>query len=329
MPTYIAARLCNATGFRIPSSHMLSPPRQWCVVLALPGLFVSRPADACGPTPYAEVRDIQPANGSADLPLNSEIRVLYFGTFGSASRSCDLTKLRLLPEGGSPLELSGTRLDQPHGSQAWIVAKPSTLLLPHTTYDVQVDVDLFGACTSDMGSWRTVSTFTTGSESDTLPPDFAGVRAFSYGDPVEQNTDCGFFKAVGVLPDAPLPTDSSQDIRYHIYVDGVLAIRYVESIGGVTDSPVLSVDCGSDSPPTLSLPSDAQVEVRAVDVAGNESGANSPIQVAARCDPTEQSDEPTCSVTTAPRQKSGVFAALILLFYTGLLTHRRRRGPLT
>jgi hypothetical protein len=303
---------------------------------ALPSVGFPRSVWACGSLPCAQIEDVQPEDGSEGLPLNTEIRIQYFGSLTSSpSAACDdLARVRITSRDGSAAALNAAVLAEPQTAQGWFVAKPTQALAPNTVYEVEAEVEESGGCQCGQGNWHTVSTFTTGSDSDEAPPEFSGVVAFEYGELIQQSTDCGLFKVIPATPDADAPRDSSPDTRYNVYVDGAIAGRYRKSIVGSGLSPELAVDCGSTYlAGPVSFPPAARVEVRAIDIAGNESPQNGSVQVIGTCaspvddaptsnvplvassevPPDTQSQEtpPGCSTPSGPRTPGGARGMLL------------------
>jgi hypothetical protein len=230
-----------------------------------------------------------PPEGSVGVPLNTEIRVRYFGSLSNESfdPSCDLDlkPIRLQPDGGEPIELTGAVLPAPEMLQAWVVAKHVEPLAANTTYAVQVLLDeLRGPCSCDGREWTTVSSFTSGEAEDHEPPTFTGLSSVEYGERFELGGSCGdssdvtpvipvFLRYLPVADLAPAP-------RYNIYVDGQISRRYVQQIG--TDQlGELFVSCGAIQ---AYIAPGSSVEIRGVDLAGNESPPNTPIIMDVTCE---------------------------------------------
>ncbi|HWO12264.1 MAG TPA: hypothetical protein VNN80_22365, partial [Polyangiaceae bacterium] len=143
------------------------------------------PAHACGALPCAQVSDVLPPDASVGVPLNTELRVLYFGSLESDDPACslDLRQMRLLPSEGEPIDLTGSVLERPGGLQAWVVAEPPEPLAPDTTYALQLQlVGGVETCGCGAREWTTVTTFTTGDADDQEAPTFAGIERVSYGE---------------------------------------------------------------------------------------------------------------------------------------------------
>jgi hypothetical protein len=262
------------------------------------------PALACGPLPCAQVNGIQPPEGSVGVPLNTEIRVLYFGslTLYGDSQTCnlDLRPIRLLPDTGEPIYLTGTVLPRPATQEAWTIAKHVAPLAANTVFAVQL---LLGEgrepCRCEALEWTTVSSFTSGAAEDHEPPTFAGLDSLEYGERLQGSNDCGGSDLIYVFPEFSHVSDDGPAPRYNIYVDGQIAQRYVEELDFDQYGEIF-VDCGSSSLTTLTaVTPGASVEVRGVDLAGNESTPNTPLTIDAAC------DTPTTEVPEADRVANG------------------------
>ena len=250
---------------------------------------------ACGALPCGQLDDVLPPDGSVGLPLNTEIRILYFGALPQPAEggSCevDLARLRLVPRGGAAIELTGALLERSGAAQTWVVAKPSAALAANTTYAVQLEMGAgIEVCRCDQREWTTVSTFATGAAADDAAPTFTGVSALSFGERADSSSDCGESKLIPAAPAFTPASDASPALRYNLYVDGAIAKRYVASLTGDT-APELYVDCGTGALTTATLVAPgARLEARAVDIAGNESAANASVAVTATCAPLTDSD---------------------------------------
>lgn len=238
------------------------------------------------------MNDVQPPDASVGVPLNSEIRVLYFGFLSNEyfDPTCDLDlrPLRLLPSMGEPIYLTGTVLPRPEAQQAWVIAKHVEPLAASTTYAVQL---LLGPgedpCRCGAREWTTVSSFTSGEAEDHEPPTFAGIESLEYGDRVQGSSTCGDSDVIPTFLELTPVSDAAPAPRYNVYVNGQIATRYVEQLG-TEQFGELFVDCRNLSPaaPTALVPG-ASVELRGVDLAGNESAPNTPLTLDVTCgDPT-------------------------------------------
>jgi hypothetical protein len=259
--------------------------RHWPIVAAALAATVHvQPASACGETPCAQVNDIQPPEGSVDVPLNTEIRVLYFGMLSNdhfdPSCDLDLRPMRLQPDGGGdPIYLTGTVLPHPEALQAWVIAKHVEPLAADTNYSVQL---LLGPgqdpCRCDAREWTTVSSFTSGEAEDHESPTFTGVESLEYGERTQGWSTCGSSDVIPVFLDYTPVSDLNPAPRYNIYVDDQIASRYVEQIGSEQYGE-LFVSCADAS----GITPGATVEIRGVDLAGNESPPNTPLTLDVTC----------------------------------------------
>jgi hypothetical protein len=244
---------------------------------------------ACGATPCAQLLEAQPRSDDA-VPLNTEIRVLYFGTLqvGSDEVSCalDIASLRLVSEAGDVLDLSGAVLPRERALQAWVVAKPAEPLEPRTRYEVRALLSGGDACGCAEREWSTVTTFTTADAVDVVAPLYYGVPALTSGERVRGSSTCGDSHYIPVWPATPDTLDEPAGTRYNVYVDGRIEKRFIENPRGTDGAAELAVDCGSSALSFQTVLLDhSRLEVRAVDLAGNESTPTTPIEVPVLCDP--------------------------------------------
>jgi hypothetical protein len=293
-------------------------------------VFVVAPSSgACGMLPCAQVDEVHPPDGSEGVPLNAELRVLLFGSLIPYDEEgvCapDLKRMRLLPATGEPLLLRGELLSQMQSSEGWVVAKPQAPLLPNMAYELQLE---FGAgedvCRCDGREWVTLSTFTSGDWLDDEAPTFSGVTDFTYGSRADGSNNCGSQIGMPAVPSFVPAKDDLPAPRYNLYVDGQLTRRYAAGLGSAAH-PEIYIDCGWSAltTATLLLPG-ARLEVRAVDLAGNESAPNRALAVNANCsEPASLADAPppprseaSCALA-APGSRSNdwlwLFAPLLLL----------------
>jgi hypothetical protein len=254
---------------------------------ALSVLVDADSALACGELPCAQVTDIQPPDGSVGVPLNTELRVLYFGSLSSYEPTCDLDlrPIRLLPNTGDPIYLTGTVLPRPVAAEAWVIAKHVEPLAANTAYAVQLLIgDGQNSCRCDTLEWTTVSSFTSGAAGDHQPPTFAGVESLEYGERNQGSTTCGDSDLIEVFPELTPVIDAAPAPRYNIYVDGQSSKRYVEELDFGRYGEIF-VDCGSSSlTQRTAVTPGASIEVRAVDLAGNESAPNTPLTIDVTCE---------------------------------------------
>ena len=181
----------------------------------------------------------------------------------------------------------------------WLVARPTELLLPNTIYEAQLLLSPAGeACGCEESQWTTVTTFGTAGEVDEVAPSYAGVPALVYGDPAHEAGPCGDINHVPAWPGVENEVLSEWAYAYNVYVDGRLEKPYVRSLSGTPAVAELLVDCGSTQlHPASRLAAGKTFEVRAVDLAGNESSPNQPILVDDVCPaarPVARSRRPCC-----------------------------------
>jgi len=268
-------------------------------------------AAACGALGCANVQEVTPRDEYA--PLNTEIRVLYFGTLEVSAEAIgcdlDLAQLRLVPSGGEPIDIQGTMHLRPSAAQGWAVAKPPAPLAPHTVYEVQAQLGGgLEACSCEDREWTTLSTFTTLGGEDHVAPEFAGTQALTHGDPQIGAHACGSYDYVPTLPanGFQYAHDEQSSVRYNVYVGGRLEKSFVQHLDDTSGGAELLVDCGSSTLMTTTrLLPNSSVEIRAVDLAGNESAPTEPIDVPDLCyGPIPEriipGDEPDSEVAPVP-----------------------------
>src|SRR3954470_23476319 len=131
-----------------------------------------------------------------------------------------------------------------------------------------------------------MATFATGANRDGEAPSFSGVRAVSPGAIGEWINECG---NLGTLKPAVLQFDAASDgspgVSYDVYVDGMIAERYVESSTGPAGAQGVDVYCDIAQATLTGGITGVDMERRAVDIAGNESAAQAPIAVSTLCTP--------------------------------------------
>lgn len=279
-----------------------------------------------------------PPEGSVGVPLNSEIRVRYFGGFIGLheSQSCelDLRPVRLQPDGGEPIDLTGTMLPTPELSEAWVVARHAEPLAANTTYAVQVLLSEVGdPCSCEGREWTTISSFTSGEAEDHEEPTFTGIDTVEYGERLEKGGPCG--PDTDVTPVIPVflsfaPVTDVASERYNIYVDGQISRPYVQRIG--SEYGHLYVTCGAL---LAYMAPGARVEIRGVDLAGNESPPNTPLTLDVTCElPTMMPIDPgpsasegaTGSTPSAPTDSSAPVITPASSASSGCALSRRSPG---
>jgi hypothetical protein len=284
-------------------------------------------AEACGALPCADVQDVQPADTSSGVALDAEIRVRYFGGLDARSVSeCgdNLARIRLWPDGAeAPIELEGELLTLRHADH-WLVVKPPEPLLPNTAYRLELNVGLGGFACSCEGKWTSFSSFTTGADVDAGDPELGNVSALGFGERQTGNSDCGTQDLIPVLPDLDTANDDSPGVRYNVYVDGVLASPFVENvIANEEGSPEIYLNCGTSALINATLVEPGSlIEIRAVDLAGNESPPTSPVRVPDRCNASSDVDSSGGCSLSAVRGRTG--AAWLFAVLAGFAAHEAR-----
>jgi hypothetical protein len=313
----------SESGARIAKKYIVTISRSVLLAaVALAALVHADPALACGALPCAQINDVLPGNGSTGVPLNAELRVLYFGSWAqdlqATACGADPLSIRLISSGQANIELTATAVQHRSSAEAWAVAKPAAPLLANTEYHLQVRRgDAYGG-DFEGADWTTVSSFTTGSAADNEAPLFSGADSFRYGDLIDTSSDCGAFKAIPAVPHAIPATDTSPGLRYDIYVNDVLERRYVENLGTLNESSAVYVNCGTTAlgTDTLVTPG-ARVAVRAVDIAGNESAPNAAVEISVSCAPRGEVDAGATSEMAPADPQSASKAACALSFGVG------------
>jgi hypothetical protein len=282
-------------------------------------------AAACGSLPYAFVEDVQPADGAAGVPRNTELRIRFFGAVDAAPLECstNLTRLRLTPEGGSPRELDGELRAWPGRAEGWLVVKPPEPLLPETKYELELHAVRDDACAFE-GDWTRLSSFETDSASDVRAPRLTGSPQLSYGDRETGTTNCGTTDGVPVVTVLGLD-DDFQGARYNVYVDGELAGPYRDGVTASGEGAEIYVNCGTTALSTaIQVAPGARIEIRAVDIAGNESAPGEALSVPDKCRPSsDSSTDSGCSLTRV-RALSWSDALWPLALFAGVARRSRR-----
>jgi hypothetical protein len=238
-----------------------------------------RDARACSPQDCATFTTALPADGSTGVALNSELRVRYAGSGRDVdSQAWDLTAVRLVAVDGDARQLSAARLAGRDSSEWWMVARPAETLAAGTEYELQVLLGRgAGACDAQR-DWTTVSRFTTGSSVDEGTPVFEGITRLSYGARRHLGDVCGDSDTIAIVPELARVQDESVLTHYNVYVDGEVRDRFLPSMETQAGS-ALNIDCSLAATRLSILPGSA-LEVRAVDLAGNESAPGAVFDVA-------------------------------------------------
>lgn len=270
----------------------------------------TKAAAACSPVACSVFNEAMPADGSSGVPLNTELRVRYNGpgpdVRANGEPDVDIRSVRLVRTGGDSLELRGTELLDASRGGRWVVARPAESLAAGSEYALQLQLDRTSAC-EDTRDWVTVSTFTTGEALDDEAPDFAGVFEVNPRERVIREDMCqGSLDYVPLVVDLHPLADASRDTRYNVYVDGEPHQRLLSSLVSEV-YPVLALDCRATATAPVSLVPGSTLEVRAVDLAGNESAAMPPWALPDLCSATS-ADADLDSAADAGSETYGVFA---------------------
>jgi hypothetical protein len=300
----------------------------WAGTLVVPVLTYTGETLACGQMPCAQLNEVQPSDGSTNVPTNTEIRLLYFGEpslYPEDSCYTDQMTVRLVPTSGAQLELTTAPLLQPQTVTRWLVARPTEPLAANTEYSIQLELGPGrDPCGCNARDWVSVGTFTTGAGVDEGAPEFAGITRLSYGERVDHEDICGNGGGalVPATPTFEPASDDSPLIRYDVYVNGELDERFVQTPGG-TQVP-MSVNCASSAVSTLTaLTPGSLVEVRAVDLAGNSSGPNQSVLVEDVCAPVPPTKAAACAFTASPATARGAWGVWAALVACGVRSRRR------
>lgn len=224
-----------------------------------------RVASACSaPGPGIFVRTVDPPDGATGVPTNAEVLVRYKGTF-------DLDPQVRIRQPGMPVldadvkQISGFTL----GDDELFIVRPTAALAANTTYEVLDRVTV--PCTDcTLGGFEVVATFTTGTGTDTSPPDFAGLASLDSNQGQNSGT-CGDYTYLTFALSWKSASDDEPTawLRYNVYnTRGLIAARV--SSDQITGETICSGRADFD-------PLEADFEagtglywVRAVDLAGNE-----------------------------------------------------------
>jgi hypothetical protein len=301
----------------------------WIGVVGAFGLLLaSEKAFACGPLPCAVVQEVLPADGSANVPLDPELRVRYFGALDEHSVSeCGehLARVRLWSEGAeSPLELEGELETWGERASTWLVVKPSEPLLPNTVYRLELNVGLGNFACSCEGKWTPLSSFTTGAELDAEEPELEGVAGIDFGDRQVASNNCGNQDVFPLQPELEPASDDFPGVRYNLYVDGVLASPYLkDTFADQEGAPEVYLNCGTTALIDATLvEAGSNLEIRAVDQSGKESSPQSPLRVPDRCNASPAVESSGgCAVS---RTHSGQHAAWLLAMLVVAATYEAR-----
>lgn len=219
------------------------------------------------------------------------------------------------------------------GLDSWVTARVDAPLVPYVTYALQVLMAADGPnmCSCEGRDWTTVTEFTVGPDEDHRAPSFEGLDGLSYDDPPSPGP-CGGSDDVPVVARFhPGSDDSRDELRYDIYVDGELMQRFVPfEPGYALPDHALVLDCADFYGGADRVPPGGMLEIRAVDVAGNESAQHGAVRLASSCEVAEAAGD-GCALS--PRRAGGAFAPLALGAlgaWLGLAIWRRRgrRGGL-
>jgi hypothetical protein len=301
---------------------------KWMIaVWACGGLLAGvETAAACGSTPCAFLQDVQPADGTIGVPVDSEVRVRYFGTLDPAPLECgkELAKIRLQAEGGdTTLELDAELLSLPERAEGWFVAKSPEPLLMNTRYDVYLDVLRGDACTCE-SDWTSVASFTTAAEPDVRAPERLELSELEFGERQTGTSNCGTTDLIPLAPELESISDDFPGARYNVYIDGALAGPYRESVVADDEgAPAIYLDCGTGAliHSVLVRPG-ANLEIRAVDLAGNESPPSSPARVPDRCSASSDVESSGgCSVSAV---HAGTGVAWLFALLAAFAAHEAR-----
>jgi hypothetical protein len=255
------------------------------VVGQLPS-FAPACAHACsGGTSGIFGRQIIPGDGAVGVPLNGQIEVTYTA---QASGPFWNTGLQIRPQNGQALAANVQQVYAGRSS-AKFVLRPSTALAADTVYEI-LDSLIVPCMQSECQQVapHVVSSLTTGSQVDTLPPSFAGLASIEVSPTSPYEAPCATGSAFHVTLHWEAGTDDlSPTVTYAVYnanANGNVRIQSFlsgTSLTGIVTCPLCSVGapvCPSTgvSPYGEPFSGDGFVQsvgpfiVRAVDRAGNE-----------------------------------------------------------
>lgn len=197
-----------------------------------------------------------------------------------------------------------------------MTARSSEPLAASTRYEIQRRFDPTNDISRAAGNveWITISRFETGTAADLDAPSFAGITALQYGTTVDHWAGCGSRDAIELEPSFEPASDTSvvsggvtilgsasPALRYNVYVDGALAVPYYMDL---LHDPFgeMFVDCGAQALQVAGLITSAtNIEVRAVDLAGNESPPHAALGVDLTCTFAEPVPQPVAGSAILPR----------------------------
>ncbi len=275
-----------------------------------------RPAPACGPPLASMHRQVQPAPGAEGVPTNAEVRVTYRGCVDA------LVEAGLAPslETAAGAEVAATveRVEDAKAlGRVTFVLRPEAPLAAgadHRVVDgIRVGGELASSCTDYQAQADDVTafaTFTTGAGADTAPPAFAGLDGASAEAEACLDVSCCEPYAIQRVTLAFTPATDDMlpgELRYNVYAQSQASplARYVKDPVGIAcdrhpDPPLGAFALPSESP--------AMLYVHAVDLAGNEAGASTPVAVAFDCNgdsAAEPGPEPAAEPGPEPAAEPG------------------------
>jgi MYXO-CTERM domain-containing protein len=307
--------------------------RFFTIALGVAAVLVGRTAvahAACEFGPF-ELREVSPASGATDVPINTEIRLTYWKD--GLGIDTLLTDIQLRAADGTIIDLDAQVVRNQEGiMRTMVVATLADDLVPDTRYEILSRIAR--PCIENnpvacmLEQHEPVAIFTTGAASDTTAPSFAGPTGMNTFRWLRELSSqwCGPYEAVLLtIGWQPATDDTPADtIRYHVYRDQTRVASYMTAVRGARGV----FKCNADYFVTEALGDfigqNGTYHVRAVDMAGNEDSNSAALDVYLRCDEDEPAgpDPGGCSVGNST---SSAFALWLLAALAALLLRRRAR----
>jgi hypothetical protein len=315
-----------------------------------------RAADACSYPPPLFEREIVPADGDFDVPLNAQIRVYY--SLNRNEKPPERGMVAIRPVGGDPIAVTTSAIENPQYLGLVTIVRPDAPLVGGTTYEI-LDTTIvpceqpWDGCV--LADPVVIATFSTGFTEDIIPPVYGGLAGFSASwDECDDDACCGPYAGfhVSFLEDPTPPSDSGRPyIAWNVYRVGQSEPVMYAGLHGVAGWR--SCDAGPFFFEGIRVQNGQSYMVRAVDLAGHEDTNTSvhtiDISCADRPPPpdggggggggqddagpdvdanpgADPSDKASGCRVSSPGSDSAVGAVLLLLPAAVLLARRRRRA---
>ncbi len=239
------------------------------VAVLLAAVSSPRAADACSIFDGVYDRQVVPGDGSANVPVNAEIRVIYDVGYDEAAGIPFDGAVAVRRVGGDVVEVDVEQVVT--DSRMAYVLRPRAELVPNAMYEVldRVVLPCEGLlCLEDEA--QVVAAFSTGNATDDVAPVFGGIAAFDSAVVEADDSDsCGPYEAVLLTLGWEAAADVGDEgwVRYNVYSGGgTLELAYVDRLDAAGEVP-----CDGWHPRLGEFRGrGGEYFVRAVDVAGNE-----------------------------------------------------------